>query len=100
MKKLNLQRLLDAKDISMTEFSNMIGIKRQSVYYFLEDMRRTQKYMNLIAEKLDINSELLYEYVEEEPREIITYDDKKYKIFTPSDLNALMDDILADIDFE
>ena len=100
MKKLNLQKLLDLKDISMTEFSNLIGIKRQSVYYILEDMKRTEKYFNLFAEKLNINPEILYEFVEEEPREIITYDDKKYKIFTPSDLNALMDDILADIDFE
>lgn len=99
MKKLNLQRLLDEKDISMTEFSNMIGIKRQSLYYLLEDMRRTEKYMNLIAEKLNINPEILYEFVEEEPKQVITYEDKDYKIFTPNDLNKLMDDILADIDF-
>ena len=58
MKKLNLQKLLDLKDISMTEFSNMVGIKRQSLYYVLENMKRTEKYMNLFAEKLNINPEI------------------------------------------
>ena len=100
MKKLNLQKLLDQKDISMTEFSGMVGIKRQSIYYVLENMKRTEKYLPLFAEKLDINPEILYEFVEEEPKTTLTYEDKKYPIFKPDDINALVVDILADIDFE
>lgn len=100
MRKLNLQKLLDRKDISMTEFSKMVNIKRQSLYYILEKMSRTDKYMMLFAEKLNINPEILYEFVEEEPKTTLRYEDKKYPIFKPGDINALIEDILADIDFE
>ena len=99
MKKLNLQKLLDMKDITMTEFSDMVGIKRQSLYYLLEDMRRTEKHMNLFAEKLNMNPNLLFEFVEEVPKSTLKYDNKEYKIFKPEDINLLIDDILADIDF-
>lgn len=100
MRKLNLQKLLDKKDISMTEFSKLVNIKRQSLYYILEDMKRTNKYMNLFAEKLNINPDILYEYVENEPVTTLTYEEKRYPIFKPDDINALIDDILADIDFD
>ena len=100
MKKLNLQKLLDLKDISMTEFSNMVGIKRQSLYYVLENMKRTEKYMNLFAEKLNINPDILNEFIENEPITTLTYEEKRYPIFKPEDVNLLIEDILADIDFE
>lgn len=100
MKKLNLQKLLDKKDISMTEFSSMVNIKRQSLYYILENMTRTDKYMMLFAEKLDINPEILYEFVEEEPKTTLRYEDKKYPIYKPDDINMLITDILADINFD
>lgn len=99
MKKLNLQKLLDEKDITMSEFANIVGIKRQSLYYILEDMRRTEQHMNLFAEKLNINPDILNDFVEEEPKTTLRYEDKKYKIFKPEDINLLIDDILADIDF-
>lgn len=99
MKKLNLQKLLDLKDISMTEFSNMVGIKRQSLYYVLENMKRTEKYMNLFAEKLNINPDILNEFIENEPITTLTYEEKRYPIFKPEDVNLLIEDILADIDF-
>jgi predicted DNA-binding protein YlxM (UPF0122 family) len=100
MKKLNLQKLLDQKDISMTEFSRMIGIKRQSLYYILEDVSRTEKYFPRIAETLNINLNILSNYIESVPKTTLTYEDKKYPIYEPTDINALVDDILADIDFE
>lgn len=93
MRKLNLQKLLDMKDISMTEFSDRIGMNKQSLNFILEDMRSTEKYMNLFAEKLDVNPDLLYEFVEVEP----ACKGKIYKIFTIKDMNKLMDDILSDI---
>lgn len=100
MKKLNLQELLDKKDISMTEFSKLVGIKRQSLYYILEDMRRTEKYMNLFAEVLNINPDILDEFVQEEPKIVLRYEDKRYKIFTKEDLKELLDDISSDINFD
>ena len=99
MKKLNLQKLLDEKDITMSEFANIVGIKRQSLYYILENMKRTEKYINLFAEKLNVNPIILNEFIEEEPKSTLTYEDKQYKIYKPDDINALIDDILADIDF-
>lgn len=100
MKRLNLQKLLDKKDISMTEFSKMVDIKRQSLYYILENMTRTEKYVMLFAEKLNVNPDILYEFVEEEPKTTLRYEDKKYPIFKPDDINMLITDILADIDFQ
>jgi len=94
MRKLNLQKLLDMKDISMTEFSDRIGMNKQSLNFILEDMRSTEKYMNLFAEKLDINPDLLNEFIENQT----IYNDEKHKIFTVKDMNKLMDDILTDID--
>ncbi|MDD3123267.1 MAG: hypothetical protein PHC62_07145 [Candidatus Izemoplasmatales bacterium] len=100
MKKLNLQKLLDLKDISMTEFSSMVGIKRQSLYYILENMKRTEKYLDLFAEKLNINPDILNEFVENEPITTLTYEEKRYPIFKPEDVNLLIEDILADINFD